>query len=61
VALLLSCVGFVTTLLTIGLSLVPSPESGNKALALVKVVGLTAVLLGAGAFLYYVRRSQRCR
>jgi glutamate:GABA antiporter len=58
VAILLSCVGFATTLLAIGLSLVPSAESGNKALATVKVVGLTAVLLGTGAFLYYLRQSQ---
>src|SRR6202165_3851053 len=48
VALLLSCVGFVTTLLTIALSLVPSPEEPNKVLATVKIVGLTAVLLMAG-------------
>jgi glutamate:GABA antiporter len=54
VAILLSCVGFVTTLLTIALSLVPSPEEPNKLLATVKIVGLTAVLLAAGALLYYV-------
>jgi glutamate:GABA antiporter len=53
-AILLSCVGFVTTLLTIALSLVPSPEEPNKLLATVKIVGLTAVLLAAGALLYYV-------
>ena len=54
VAILLSCVGFVTTLLTIALSLVPSPEEPNKFLATVKIIGLTAVLLAAGALLYYV-------
>jgi glutamate:GABA antiporter len=54
VAILLSCVGFVITLLTIALSLVPSPEEPNKLLATVKIVGLTAVLLAGGALLYYV-------
>jgi amino acid transporter len=53
VALLVSCVGFLTTLFTIGLSLIPGPEEPNKILAAVKVIGLTAVLLGAGALLYY--------
>ena len=52
VAVLLSCVGFLTTLLTIGLSLVPAPDESNKVLATVKVVGITAVVLGAGVLLY---------
>jgi amino acid transporter len=53
IAILLSCVGFATTLFTIALSLVPSPEETNKLLATCKLIGLTAVLLGAGTFLYY--------
>ena len=53
VAILLSCLGFATTLFTIALSLVPPPEETNKILAMGKVIGLTAVLLGAGALLYY--------
>jgi glutamate:GABA antiporter len=58
VALLLSCVGFATTLVTIALSLVPPPEETNKVLAAVKVVGLTAVLLTAGALLYYAGKKR---
>jgi glutamate:GABA antiporter len=58
VALLLSCVGFATTLVTIALSLVPPPEETNKVLATVKVVGLTAVLLTAGALLYYAGKKR---
>src|ERR1700730_18373299 len=54
VAILLASVGFATTLLTIALSLVPSPEEPDKVLATVKIVGLTAVLLAAGALLYYL-------
>ena len=52
VAILLASVGFITTLLTIALSLVPPPEEPNKVLATVKVVGLTVILLAAGGFLY---------
>ena len=60
-ALFLSGAGFATTLLTIVLSLVPSPEESNKVLATGKVVGLTAGLLGTGALLYYSakRRSKQ--
>ena len=59
-AKLISCVGFATTVATILLSLVPSPDETNKVLATVKVVGLTGALLGGGALLYYLaRRKQR--
>ena len=53
VAVLLSCVGFCAALLTIALSFVPSSGEINPALAIVKVVGGTAVLLATGAFLYW--------
>jgi len=60
VAKLISCVGFVTTVATILLSLVPSPDETNKLLATFKVVGLTGALLGGGALLYYLAiRKQR--
>jgi amino acid transporter len=52
-ALVLACVGFATTLFTIGLSLIPSPDETNKLLAVGKLMGLTGILLGAGALLYY--------
>ena len=52
VAWLLSCVGFLTASLTIALSFVPSPEEQHPLLAVVKVVGGTAVLIATGACLY---------
>jgi len=60
-AKVVSCVGFGTTLFTILLSVVPSPEETNKVLAVIKVVGLSAALVGAGALLYYagMRRKRR--
>jgi len=59
VAIFLACVGFVTTLLTIALSLVPPDEEPNKVLATVKVVGLTAILLAVGTLLYWVAKGKK--
>jgi amino acid transporter len=53
VARLLSVVGFLAALLTIALSFVPSADETNPALAIFKVVVGTAILLAAGAFLYW--------
>lgn len=58
VAIFLACLGFVTTLLTIAISLIPPPEEANKILAMGKVIGLTVVLLGAGALLYYAAKKK---
>ena len=59
VALLISIVGFATTSLTICLSFVPSADEPNKLLAIVKVVGLTAVLLGVGWGIYWLGTNRR--
>jgi amino acid transporter len=57
----LSVVGFATTTVTILLSLLPPPDEPNKALAVLKIVGLTGLLLSAGVLLYVAgkRRAQR--
>jgi amino acid transporter len=55
----IACVGFVTTSFTIALSLVPSPEETNKVLAVIKVVGLSAVLIGTGWLLYFLGNRKR--
>ncbi len=52
VAIVVACIGFITTALTIALSLVPPPDEANRLLALLKVVGGTAILLLLGAWLY---------
>jgi amino acid transporter len=60
VAVALASVGFVTTLLTIVLSVIPPDEEPNKPLAIVKVIGSTLFLVGAGIVVYYMseRRSR---
>lgn len=58
VAKLVATVGFLTTTLTIGLSLIPQPDEPNKPLALFKVVGGCGALLLVGVWLF-VRGKQR--
>jgi hypothetical protein len=58
VAIALALVGFATTTVAIFLSLVPGADEPNKPLAVVKVLGLTMVLLAAGAGLYASRNSR---
>jgi glutamate:GABA antiporter len=53
---LLGGIGFVTTLTSIVLSLFPSQNEPNPGLAVVKVVGLTLLMLGIGAVVYARRR-----
>jgi glutamate:GABA antiporter len=58
VAIVVAVIGFVTTALTIALSLVPPPEEANKLLALLKIVGGTAILLLIGTWLYVAGRRR---
>ena len=53
VARLVACVGLITTLLTLALAVVPPADEPHKALATIKVIGLSAILIGVGAVLYY--------
>jgi amino acid transporter len=61
VAKLVATVGFLTTTLTIALSLIPQPDEPNKPLALLKVLGGTAVLVLVGVWIYLAgkRRAKR--
>lgn len=61
IAATVAILGFVTTLTTIILSLIPPPDEPNKVLEVVKVVGLTAVLvaIGAGVYVAGKRRASK--
>jgi amino acid transporter len=61
VALLMASVGFCTTLLTIGLSLIPAADEPNKVLAVVKIVGLTGLVLVVGVVLYWLGKRNAGR
>ncbi len=61
--ILTALIGLLTTSGAIVLSLVPRADEPNKSFALVKVAGLTALLLGGGVALYLngVRRARLWR
>jgi amino acid transporter len=52
VAKTVAVVGFLTTTLTIVLSLIPQPDEPNKLLAVFKIVGGTAALILIGVWIY---------
>ena len=51
--------GFATTRVTKFFSAIPSPEEPNKLLAVVKIVGLTALLLISGRLLFVLGNRRR--
>ncbi len=55
---LVASVGIATTTLTIFLALIPQPDEANKPLAVFKVVGATAALLGIGAWIYWTEKKK---
>jgi amino acid transporter len=60
-AKLVATVGFLTTMLTITLSLIPQPDEPNKPLALFKVVGGCGALLLVGVWLYGAGKRRATR
>jgi glutamate:GABA antiporter len=52
IAIAVAALGFATTALTIALSVVPQPDEANKPLAVLKIVGGTAVLVLIGVWIY---------
>jgi amino acid transporter len=59
VATALAALGFATTLGSIGLALMPAEDEANKILAVVKVAGLTLVLVAAGTMVYVLGKRRR--
>ncbi len=55
---LAAAVGFLTTVAAIVLAAVPAQDEPHKALAVLKVLGLTAIMLGAG-FIVYFRKQEK--
>ena len=57
-AIALASTGFVVTLVSIVLACIPPDEEPNKMLAVVKVVGSSAILVGVGAIVYLLGRRR---
>jgi glutamate:GABA antiporter len=58
VAIALASIGFVVTTVSIVLACIPPDEEPNKMLAVVKVVGSSAILVGIGAVVYMLGRRR---
>jgi len=58
VARLVATLGFLTTAMTIALSLIPQPDEPNKPLALFKVVGGCGALVLIGVWIYRAGRKR---
>jgi glutamate:GABA antiporter len=61
VAITLACVGMLATTAVIVGSVIPDASEPNKALAVVKIIVLSAVLLGGGMALYWLGGRGRAR
>jgi glutamate:GABA antiporter len=58
VAVLVASVGFLVTMLTILLSLIPQPDEANKPLAVLKIVGSTVAFLLLGDWIYAAQKRK---
>jgi amino acid transporter len=61
VAIALASLGFLTTAVSIVLACVPAADEANKPLAVLKIVGLSVVMLLIGAVVYFNGRKRAAR
>jgi amino acid transporter len=61
IAIPLAILGLVTTSLTICLSVLPSDDEPNKPLAVVKVLGMTFLVLAGGVVIYALGKRRQLR
>ncbi|MGA2844867.1 MAG: APC family permease [Candidatus Acidiferrales bacterium] len=61
VAIVVGILGFTTTLITIAFSVIPAEDDPHKLLAVVKIIGLTILLLAMGVFVFVWGKSQAAK
>ena len=59
VAIALAMLGLASTVMTIVLSIGPDDDDPHPALAVVKIIGLTTVLLGGGVLAFAIARYKQ--
>jgi len=60
-AVALACIGLFSTIVTIGLSVIPGDDEPNKPLAVFKTVGMTLVLIVVGILVYALGKRRQAR
>jgi glutamate:GABA antiporter len=58
VAIALAAIGFTTTTISVGLAMLPADDEPSKPLAVLKIIGLTLVMIGVGVGLYVAGRRK---
>lgn len=58
IAIPLAALGFMSTVVTIALSLIPGEEEPDKLMAVAKVLLSTAVLIGVGMLIYWLQKRK---
>jgi glutamate:GABA antiporter len=61
VARIVAIIGFLTTTMTIVLSLIPQPDESNKLLAVIKIVGGSGLMVLIGAWIYIAGRRRAAK
>jgi amino acid transporter len=61
VAIVVASIGLVSTVITIGLSVIPGDDEPNKPLAVFKTVGMTLILIVVGVAVYAMGRRRQAR
>ena len=59
VAIFLAILGLITTIVSSVLACIPPAEEPNKFLAVVKLIGSSAVMVGIGAVIYWIGKSRK--
>jgi len=59
VAIALATLGLASTVVTIVLSTIPADDDPHPALAVVKIIGLTVVLIGGGVVVFAIARYEQ--
>ncbi|HEY9126151.1 MAG TPA: amino acid permease, partial [Acidobacteriaceae bacterium] len=60
-AIVVASIGLVSTVITIGLSVIPAEDEPNKPLAVFKIVGLTLILILVGMAIYAHGKRRQSR